>query len=425
MVDLRPVPPLHVRLLVVWIALAVLAGVIGAVRHEPDEQQRVAVGTLPTLPEVPVPSLPPVTVTVPPVPLPPGTVPPVTVPPVVPKVLGLVDDIVEQVACAGDVVPVDHNGLWLVDADRSCARVVMRGLEPGTPAFSPDGRFAIAAAKDSDEPFAPSTLWKVDLTTGARRPLVPSALGLGSVAWSPDGAWISYTSFPTEPPLANPTGKYGPSASSEVWLVRPDGSSAHRIAAIDGWGLMAWAPDGHRLAVTLKNDRHVLIYDLATGTERRFPVDRPYLATWSPDGAELLIDGDVGADDANDSTTYRMDPSTGDTKVWGEHLWFPRWSPQGDLVAVYLGYRFGDQTQIRRRDGSVVQGIGTDLPLNWSTDGRYLLTTNGAVWDRTTGQVRTITVPGGDHGPWPQASRWIPGTHTFAVVATDARHYSP
>jgi hypothetical protein len=185
-------------------------------------------------------------------------------------------------------------------------------------------------------------------------------------------------------------------------------------------GNEAWAQEGGSHFGRLSED---LDPDLAARSERRFPVTSPYLATWSPDGSQLLIDG--GDLEANDSTTYLVDARTGATTLWGEHLFFPRWSPDGELVAVYLGYRFGDQTQIRRRDGSVVQGIGTDDPLNWSTDGRYLLTTRGQVWDRTTGQVRTVTVPGSDHGPWPQASRWIPGTHTFAVVATEAVSYAP
>ncbi len=419
---------MHLRLLVVWIVLAVIAGGVAVLQHDPTQQVAAGGPAIPsiTIPGVTIPGLPPVTVpavTLPTITVPRVTVPPVTLPRVVPKVLATVKDVVEQITCNGGPVPVDHDGLWLVDVDRGCARVIMRGLEPGTPAFSPDARTAIVSARDSAAPFATSTLWRVDLTTGVRRPLVPPALGLGSAAWSPDGAWISYTTFPTNPPLADPSGKSGPAASSEVWLVRPDGSDAHRIAAIDGWGLMAWAPDGHRLAVTLKNDQRVLIYDVASRTERRFPVTSPYLATWSPDGSQMLVDG--GDLEANDSTTYRMDPRTGATTVWGDHLFFPRWSPDGNLVAVYLGYRFGDQTQIRRPDGSVVQSIGTDDPLNWSTDGRYLLTSTGQVWDRTTGHVRVVTVPGGDHGPWPQASRWIPGTHTFAAVATESGAYAP
>jgi dipeptidyl aminopeptidase/acylaminoacyl peptidase len=412
------------RSLVCWIAAALVVGLVAAANEDPEARVRVTSAPpepLPTVPDLTLPTLTIPEVTLPGITVPKVTLPPVTVPPL-PPLPSPVQEVIEQVACVGTggAVPVTHDGLWLIDADRGCARVVMSGLQPGTPAFSPDGRFAIVPMEDSDEPFSTTTLWKLDLVTGLRKALVPPALGLGQVSWAPDGQWIAYNTFPTDPPLDNPTGKYGPRASSEVWLVRPDGSDAHRVSAIDGWGLLSWSPDSSRLAVALRNDKHLLIVNVRTGAQVRHPVGEIYLASWSPDSRQLVFD----AGEFKAEATYLMDAATGSYRLLAQGAHFPRWSPTGSVIGVLRD----DHLVLLRPDGSVARDdLGTGMPINWSSDGRYLLSAVGNqdyVLDMQTGAYREIASPGPGPGPWPQVSRFIPGTHTFASIATGARHYT-
>jgi len=116
-----------------------------------------------------------------------------------------------------------------------------------------------------------------------------------------------------------------------------------------------------------------------------------------------------------------MDPDSGAYRAIARQASFPRWSPDGRWIAVSRD----DHVVLLRPDGATGPTVASYvLPLNWSDDGRYLLSSGGSVFDMVTGEERTITVPG-PSGPWPQASRWVPGTHTFAVVSTTASHYSP
>ncbi len=80
----------------------------------------------------------------------------------------------------------------------------------------------------------------------------PCALGLGTVAWSPDGTRIAFAGFPFVL-----TGPVGPEPSS-VWVADADGSGLRRITEGDACRArddpcfsdqsVAWSPDGSRIA---------------------------------------------------------------------------------------------------------------------------------------------------------------------------------
>jgi hypothetical protein len=357
---------------------------------------------------------------------PPPVVPPVDPPPPVtlpglPPLPDPVGDILEQIACvdngSGHVVVEHLDGVYLVDADHGCARVVLRGTAVGVPTFSPDGRYVIVPYVHGTGPFAPWALWKIDILTGLRQQITPPADGLGRAEWSPDGEWISYESFGTQPYLPYPPTPEA-RASNEIWLVRPDGTDRHRLMPADGWGFSTWSADGKRLAVVLRNDDHLAIADVDTGLVRYHPIpEDAYLASWSPDGTQLVFN----ANDDDEKLLYMMDPDTGDYRPIAQQAAFPRWSPDGRWIAVSRD----DHLVLLRPDGTTGPTVGAyDLPLNWSDDGRYLLSSGGTVFDMVEGESRTITWPG-PMGPWPQASRWVPGTHTFAVVSTGTGSYTP
>jgi dipeptidyl aminopeptidase/acylaminoacyl peptidase len=418
------------RLVSVWIAVLLAVGAAAALGRDDGgvRRERAVAGgsllitppriTLPndTLPTVPtsltVPSLPPIT-------LPKVTVPKVTIPPPV-------QQLVDQVAgVAGDPQHVDRTGVWLVDADRGTARVLLQDLFTSSVSFSPDGTRAAAVTypNKSMNGADPRTLWVVDLATGLRRSIVPVEPGIGSLSWSTDGRWIAYNRVPMGggPYDDDPTAPPGPHGISEVWVVRPDGSNRHRVAVLDGWGgRLAWSADGRRLAASLYNDDRVMVADIAAGTEHRIPAVDPYLADWSPDGAELVTASDKG-------DTSLLDPSTGAAHVLVANAWFPRWSPRGDWIAVFRRDRFA--TQLVHPNGALGPVAGGGQPVDWSSDGRLVdlvLGTHAAdVLDADTGTARTVAQSAGD-GPELIPTVWVPRSHTLAVIASPfSAWYSP
>jgi WD40 repeat protein len=107
------------------------------------------------------------------------------------------------------------------------------------PSWSPDSRRIVATG--------PRGLWVINVATGAEREIL--SLGpdeVGAPAWSPDGRWIAFQRREPTTGLDAP-----PLGSSQLWLVRPDGSGLRqltRLTEADAYGPPAWSPDGRRLA---------------------------------------------------------------------------------------------------------------------------------------------------------------------------------
>lgn len=177
----------------------------------------------------------------------------------------------------------DHADLWLVAADGSAPRNLTDdpALDNWSPAWSPDGsQIAFASTRDGGTlsvwalapddgvprritrshgeypdwspdgrrivyaaPHGGSGTYDLWITaadgTGEPADIVTDAGTQFGPAWSPDGAWIAYQSEVSD--------------RWEVWLVRPDGTDAHRVSpdgedgAWPAWstdGLLAWSGPG-------------------------------------------------------------------------------------------------------------------------------------------------------------------------------------
>jgi len=148
--------------------------------------------------------------------------------------------------------------------------------------------------------------------------------------FSPDGAWIAYTSqtltrFP------------------EIRLVRPDGAGDRPLVLRNGGDGLTWTPDGRALVYSEAHVYHTFsvfndlsIVDIATGRVRRITHGlRAYDPDVSPGGKTIVFARKLG--DRSELQTIGLDgeglrPLT--TSVPGTEWSSPRWRPQGDAIVA-------------------------------------------------------------------------------------------
>ncbi len=141
-------------------------------------------------------------------------------------------------------------------------------------------------------------------------------------AWSPDGAWIAYAS--------QVPGDFD--APGDVWLIRPDGSDAHRVfEGAHGHHGLAWSPDSAQLAIR-GAETGLYLYNVALDDVQ--PVTNTVgvpctKAVWSPtaDGWPLLFqtyDPETGI--AGPLTTLGDD---GSLTALADVSWGPVWLTDG------------------------------------------------------------------------------------------------
>jgi WD40 repeat protein len=197
--------------------------------------------------------------------------------------------------------------------------------------------------------------------------------GAWLVSWSPDGAQLAVTIFPTAEGPRN------------VWVMKADGSDAVRVASGVNVSQASWAPDGTRLAIAVAEEGESAIHVVsADGSEdhvvgpRIEGRDRGYLdVAWSPDGTRIAFSR--GTDAAFDIFVMDADGSNVVQLSHDGHDYNPAWSPDGRRIA-FTRQGTGPQSDIyvMDADGSDVRRLTNDskgrtnLDPQWSPDGRRI-----------------------------------------------------
>ena len=208
-----------------------------------------------------------------------------------------------------------------------------------------------------------------------------------------------------------------------IWLLPGDGTPGASIPTTKGTADRdpAWSPDGHALAFVSNRHRGFRMYVAdEKGANARLLVRQENEAKhpcWSPDGSTIAYlsraDGDSGwdlwitpADGSNDPKQLTFVPFDEED---------PRWSPDGERIAVSLG---GGRHSNRRigivatRSGEVSEPLPDDwgadsFGARWSPDGKkilfvsdkpghktlYLLPTHGGVPERLLTSPYELTEP--------------------------------
>jgi dipeptidyl aminopeptidase/acylaminoacyl peptidase len=235
----------------------------------------------------------------------------------------------------------------------------------GTPVPSRDGKrlFALGTQPRGE-------LARLDARSGE---LVPYLSGLSAegVAFSKDGRWIAYVTFP----------------EGSLWRSRADGTERLQLTFPPYQAyLPSWSPDGKEIVFfggAAPSANHVHIIAEAGGTPRRATKleQREADASWSPDGRRLVFGTSSGSEISLTSLVIRLlDRSTGEVSdlPGSEGLFSPRFSPDGRHVVALSS----DSLRLMLFDFGA--GKWTELYAgrlgypSWSRDGRHVYFDTGS-----------------------------------------------
>lgn len=220
-------------------------------------------------------------------------------------------------------------------------------------------------------------------------------------AWSPDGQYIAFTIYNSNPPTI-----------TIVNVENQENTQIYPDAAIRG---LAWSPDSDQLAAVIDDESTLHIYHL-DGTKTILPTPAPAFGkpTWSPNGQELAYfcyaqeKIDICLSNLNGESTHQI---TFDAPF--PYLKYNlQWSPQSEKLLFDAQQRGGaNDIFLVNADGTELQQLTShpaqDYQPTWSPDGQqiafvslrdgnkelYTIRTDGSGLTRITNTVGDETEP--------------------------------
>ena len=178
-----------------------------------------------------------------------------------------------------------------VSADASVTMAATAGTSPvsgmtiGGKAFTGHGRLAFVSAGrlyvlDGSAAGQTATLHAV-VTVDTPAGQTPAAMTPGSPAWSPDGRWLAY--------LVGTPSADGAVTSGALWLAGPDGEGARQV--LPNVAGFAWSPKADELAATSANGGKLFAVQPGKPTYPMLEVPGQLdgAPAWSPNGRELAV----------------------------------------------------------------------------------------------------------------------------------------
>jgi Tol biopolymer transport system component len=236
-------------------------------------------------------------------------------------------------------------------------------------------------------------------------------------AWSTDGQTIAYT----REVYLDDEGGYQP---AQVWTADTESAQTAQLYQSDvAFGHSpSFSPDGKKLATYDTFNNGIRILDLTSSQESIIPTVIPGSGDWSPDGSKIIFTNLVAAENEPYVAVYTLDLETNDIQqvlsggAGDTDFSQPRWSPDGDRVAVSLrpvNSNISKILWVLHLDNSLSRQISDDVSATftayqWDPWGdllvyqRYdLSSANSSIWIWEAGENAQIV----ENGSRPQ---WLP-----------------
>lgn len=271
--------------------------------------------------------------------------------------------LVRQPAAGGDIVQITEDfNIWFL-------------------AVAPDHSGVVFA---SDDGANGSQIWSWMRETDQLELLqtCPNAY-CSELAWSPDGQGLLYSRLDFDSEL-------NPANVQSIWWLDLDTLKSEPLfqdAYTPGFS-PRWSPDGAWLSYTSINPLETKFYKIDTGEIQILPSSLGYPAVWSPDSSQVILQdmylGEYGY--LNKLYSYDLEKDWLTMLASGENFdeSYPAWSPDGEMLAVVRriwveGIPEPDnQVWIMGPDGTEARQL-TDTQNTtygqpaWSSDSRYLV----------------------------------------------------
>jgi TolB protein len=275
----------------------------------------------------------------------------------------------------------ERNGsadLYQVHADGSgLQRLIADPAFDDQAALSPDGKSLAFVSDRSGQ----ADIWIFELATRKVRNITNEPAGDFRPSWSPDGKWIAFSS---DRASKKPKGRGGfeTAHSTEIYLVRPDGSELIRVTQSDAFaGSATWSSDG----------KHLVFYETGIDDVRNITSARRARGTTQIATIDLQ------------TNEHRVITSGAGEK------WSPRWLGQHRVGYTSGGPDGGIEfSNVDKGDSGIGGARGEFSSPSWSADGTRM------VFHRDV-----------DHN-WPPFQEWHIRNPKFGLVRTGVfASYSP
>lgn len=279
----------------------------------------------------------------------------------------------DRIAFMSDGSQEGHHEIYIMQADGSGrTQLTHSPINAHDPVWSPDGNKIFFLSEVGSEHLSNNDLFVMN-ADGSEQTVLVNNVWRNPVI-SPDGSRILFARLENE--QAETAG------SSEIYSMNIDGSNLTKLTNNNTANYIAtWSPDGKQIVIDDNSGIYVINAD-GNGKQKVTAGNYP---TWSPDGSRIAfnITRLPGIFEPAETPTYRhlftiRPDGTGLIDLYdNQSEGFPQWSPNGDRIAFFSAnlVRSSYSLNVINADGSgglqLLETRGASTPV-WSPDGEWI-----------------------------------------------------